>query len=96
LPHPDFNNTNAEASIRRAQTVGAESIPEAATHLDAAQKDAARAKSVAQRGYKREAAVLFMRAEADADLATALVEQQHVRAESAVFFDKLRAPRRNP
>lgn len=61
-----------EAAIRVAQETGASNTPEAALHLHYAQRERVEAQSLINAGESKRAALALQRAEADANLATAL------------------------
>jgi Domain of unknown function (DUF4398) len=64
--------TDAEASIRAAQEVGGNSVPQAELHLKLAQEQVATARKLSADGENERAAQVLLRAKADAELALAL------------------------
>ena len=68
-------SVNALASIHAAETVRAEDQPQAALHLALAREQVAAAETAVENGDENKAKRLLMRAQADADLATALAQE---------------------
>ena len=66
---------SSEAAIRVASEVGAASTPQAALRLKLAREELADAKRLIAEDDNEAAALLLLRAEADADLAAALARQ---------------------
>jgi hypothetical protein len=74
---PTDNMESSAASIRGAQTAGANNVPSAALYLQLANEQSAKAKVLIASGgtdNMRTASKLLMRASADADLAIALAD----------------------
>jgi hypothetical protein len=74
---PTEKLTAAEASIRAAQEVGGQSVPQAELHLKLAEEQVAQARKLSEDGDNERAAALLLRAKADADLALALAKDAH-------------------
>jgi hypothetical protein len=86
---PTERMESSAASIRGAEEAGAEDVPRAALHLQLANEQSAKAKTLIAAGGKdnmRAAANLLMRASADGELAIALADDDKDRlaAEHAV------------
>jgi hypothetical protein len=91
---PNQKLTNAQATIRGAQEVGAEQNPKAALHLKLARDQVASAQRQMANDDNEEAALILNQAQADADLALALAREARERqqAEQAkARIDELRA-----
>src|SRR4051812_7701277 len=66
-PPPTERVASAEAAIRGAQEVGASNVPAASLSLKLAQEEVQKAKQLMQDGDNKRAALILMRAQADAD-----------------------------
>ena len=71
-PVPAARIGSAEAAVREARGTGAERAPEAAVHLRLAEDQIDRARRAIEEGELEHAEWLLVRAEADAELASAL------------------------
>jgi len=69
---PTEKLTAAEASMRAAQEVGANSVPQAELHLKLAEEQVQLARKLSADGDNERAGAVLLRAKADADLALAL------------------------
>ena len=78
-----------EASIRGAEEVGAEGVPEARLHLEMAKDQTAAAKKMAAAGDER-ALLVLARAQADAELALAIARESSVHADAVAAADDLK------
>jgi hypothetical protein len=78
------------ASIRGAEELGAEGVPEAKLHLQLAKDEADAAKSLARNRDPR-ALLVMGRAEADADLALGLAREAAVRRDALKAAEDLKA-----
>ena len=87
---------SAEAGIRGAREVGADSVPEAALHLKMARDQVAQAKALSNSGDADRAAMMLSRAEVDAELALALTRETGARAEADAVLAQVQAMRRGP
>ncbi len=76
---PTQKLTNAKASIRGAEEVGAQQNPKAALHLKLARDQVARAERLIDDGDNEEAELTLNQAQADADLALALTREEKER-----------------
>ena len=80
----------SEASIRGAEEVGAQDVPEARLHLQMAKDENAAAKQMAAKGDKR-AVLMLARADSDSELALGLARQATVHADVVKAAEELRA-----
>jgi len=71
---PTEKLTAAEASMRAAQEVGANSVPQAELHLKLAEEQVQLARKLSADGENERAGAVLLRAKADADLALALAK----------------------
>jgi hypothetical protein len=82
----------SESSIRGAEEVGANSVPEARLHLQLAKDQTVTAKQMAANGEER-ALLVLARAESDAELALGLAREVAVHGEAARATEDLKAVR---
>jgi hypothetical protein len=80
-----------KASVRAAEAVGAENHPQAALHLKMARDGIEEAERLIGNEENRQAEMALDRAEADAQLALALTEEQKVKAEAESARRKVEA-----
>lgn len=80
----------SEASIRGAEEVGAQNVPEAKLHLQMAKDENAMAKQMAAKGDKR-AELMLARADSDSELANGLARQATVHADVLRAAEELKA-----
>jgi hypothetical protein len=73
----------ASAALGTAEEAGAPTAPTAEQSLSAARQEFAHAQALIDAGDNRAAYRLLVRAKADADLATALARQEHLRNQAA-------------
>lgn len=92
-PLPADRLASAEAGIRGAREVGAESVPEAALHLKMARDQVAQAKTLSSEGDADRAAMVLARAEVDAELALAMTRETAARAEAGAVLAQVQALR---
>jgi hypothetical protein len=71
-PRPEARMASSEGAIRGAQEAGAQTLPQATLQLKLAEEERAQGLALVHDGRNHRAAYMFARAEADADLATAL------------------------
>jgi multidrug efflux pump subunit AcrA (membrane-fusion protein) len=71
---PTERLTAAEASMRAAQEVGANAVPQAELHLKLAEEQVQLARKLSADGDNERAGAVLLRAKADADLALALAK----------------------
>lgn len=80
---PTYQLSQAQASIRAAEEVGAEGTPQAALHLKMAKDSERSAQSmISGEDQYEEANLALKRAQADAELAIALTKEAKARAEA--------------
>jgi len=87
--HP-LRSEPSTSAIRAAEAVGASEVPRASLHLQLAREELARAKVLADKGHKEEAASQLLRAEADAELAVVLSREQSEKAEANEAMERVR------
>jgi hypothetical protein len=87
---PALRTESSSSAIRAAEEVGADEIPRASLHLEAAREELARAKDLAEAGKQDEATSLLMRAEVDAELAILLSREQSEKADAALAMERVR------
>jgi hypothetical protein len=88
---PTEKLTAAEASVRAAQEVGANSVPQAELHLKLAQEQVQLARKLSADGDNERAAQVLLRAKADADLALALARDAQAEKSVESADSKLRS-----
>lgn len=88
--NPPLRTESSTSAIRAAEAVGAKAVPRAALHLQLAKEELDRAKVLAEKGDKDEAASLLMRAEVDAELAILLSNEQNEKLEAAQAMERVR------
>src|SRR5206468_12900603 len=76
FPKPDARVSSSEGAIRGAQEAGAQGVPQANLHLKLAQEERDKALALMKDGENEKAEYLFMRAEADAELANSLAREE--------------------
>ncbi|KFA87053.1 DUF4398 domain-containing protein [Archangium violaceum] len=79
---PTEQLVDSAVSIRQAEAAGAETVPDAAQHLQWAREQASEARRLLERNERDKAALYLKRAEADAELALALAREAPARAEA--------------
>ena len=87
---PTDRMARTEGSIRGASEVGAGGVPRASLHLRLAQEQFQSAKTFMRSGDNQEAALMFLRAQADAELALQLTRQAQAEASSQQAESELR------
>lgn len=89
---PAFNRSSeaSTSAIRAAEEVGANKLPSAALYLQLAKEELERARVLAAKGDKEQAASMLMRAEADAELAITLSHEASEKIESAKAIERVR------
>ena len=81
-PVPDAQRTETLAAIRAAEEVGAPTVPQAALHLKMARDQIASAEALIRDDENEQAALVLLRAQADAELALEL-SREHQMIEEA-------------
>jgi hypothetical protein len=74
-PAPTEQLASAEASVRAAHELGADSVPRAQLHLKLAQEQVTQARKLSEDGEQERANLVLTRARADAELALALTRE---------------------
>jgi len=90
---PTAELTDAKSAVRAARAVGVEDAPQARLHLEKANNQIDRAKSLVDEGNEEDARRMLARAEYDAELALALAEENRTRKklrEAQKAIDELR------
>ena len=88
--HPALRTESSTSAIRAAEEVGASGVPRASLHLQLAKEELDRAKSMAEKGDRDEAASQLLRAEADAELAVVLSREQAEKTEATQAMERVR------
>jgi hypothetical protein len=78
-------------AIRSAEEVGAKKVPQAALHLQLAREQSDHAKDLIASGEKVAAASLLLRAQADAELAVALVRADEDRTAAVAAVERVKS-----
>ena len=86
---PQQSLASSAASIRGAEELGAENVPEAKLHLQLARDQTEAARKLAANGNER-APLVLARAQADADLALTLAREATVRKAAAKASEDLK------
>jgi hypothetical protein len=89
-PEPSERMEGAAGAIRSAEEVGARSVPRASLHLQLAREQSDHAKELITNGEKEAAASLLLRAQADAELAVALVRETEDRSAAQQAIDRVK------
>ena len=79
---PTEELVDSQVSIRQAEEAGAETVPDAAQHLQWAKEQTGEARRLLEHNEREKAALFLKRAEADAELALALAREAPARAEA--------------
>ena len=87
FPPPTDTMANAIASVRGAEEVGADDVPQAALALQLAREEITKARALMADGENEPAYYQALRATSDADLALALVREEDAR-KAAVMAEK--------
>ena len=82
---------SSQGSIRAAEEMGANDVPQASLYLQFAREQAEEAQELYKRGDDERATQLLMRAEADAKLSLAITRAEPLKAEAADAEKKLQA-----
>jgi hypothetical protein len=77
-------------AIRAAEEVGAPRVPDAALHLQLAREQSDHAKALIADGQTESATYLLMRAQADAELALAVVRESEGRAAAQAAVERVK------
>lgn len=88
--------TEASTSgIRAAEEVGAAKVPRASLHLQLAREELAQAKILSEKGDKKKAESMLLRAEADAELAVVLSREDAEKTEANEAVARVRQLRQD-
>ena len=90
-PAPTERMEGTAGAIRSAEEVGAKRVPQAALHLQLAKEQSDHAKELIASGDKAGAASLLLRAQADAELAVALVRANEDRSAATAAVDRVKS-----
>jgi len=82
---------STSASIRAAQEVGAQSVPEASYYLQLSLEESEQGRNLIAKGDKERAASILTRAQADAELALALAREDQMRHDAQMAIDNAQA-----
>ena len=93
VPIPSDQKAASEAAYRGAQECGAGATPQAKLAMQLSQDEIAQGNLLIQEGRNGEAAALFNRARADAELAIGLAHQTQAERESREALEKVDALR---
>ena len=88
---PNDRMASAEAALRAAQELNAQSSPQAALHLKLAQEEIADAKRLMASGDNERADYVLIRAKADAELALAQAKEAQARAEAHRTLEQVKS-----
>jgi len=89
-PQFDKSSEASTSAIRAAEEAGAANIPKASLYLQLSKEELERAKGLAAKGKKDEAASQLTRAEADAELALTLSHEQAEKTEAEKAVERVR------
>lgn len=92
-PPPVERIEASSAAIRAASEVGATHVPQAALHLQLAKEEADQAKVMVDKGERKTAEGLLLRAEADAELAVALARENTAKSQAQQARERIRGLR---
>ena len=90
---PNQRMESTSGAIRAAEEVGAPKVPQAALYLQLAKEQSDHAKQLIADGKQEEASSLLNRAQADAELAVALVREDNDRAAANEALERVKALR---
>jgi hypothetical protein len=90
-PAPAARMTDAEATARSADEVGAATDPQAQIYLRNAREEIVKARQAMDDGDNKRADFILVRAKADADLALAKAREMHAQAAAQQAQDQLTA-----
>jgi hypothetical protein len=87
---PAQHVTGAQAAIAAARVDGADADSQAATHLKLAEEEYASARRLTHQGDAKQADFMFLRAEADAELAQSLAKRAAAMEETRQTVEQMR------
>jgi hypothetical protein len=88
-PEPRNQLTASEAAVRAAEVAGAQNSPQSALHLKRAREQVDSGRGLIQEGENERAEWVLRRAQADADLALSLAEEETQRKKAAEVKEDL-------
>lgn len=88
-PEPRNQLTASEAAVRAAEVAGAQNSPQSALHLKRAREQVETAKGLIREGENERAEWVLRRAQADADLALSLANEETQRKKAAEVKEEL-------
>jgi hypothetical protein len=86
---PQERLTSVQASIKAAEAGGAPSVPKAALHLKQAKDQLEQAKTLIEDDENERADFVLQRAEADADLALAMAQEESAKKEAQEVIEQV-------
>jgi hypothetical protein len=86
-----LHTETSTSAIAAAEAVGAQDVPKAALHLQYAKEEEDAAKKLNDEHKEEQATSLLLRAQADAELALALSNQESERAEAKAALERLQS-----
>ena len=87
---PALRTDSSSSAIRAAEEVGASEVPRAALHLQLAKEELGRAQGLSEKGEKDQASSMLLRAEADAELAILLSQEQDEKSDAMQAMERVR------
>lgn len=94
FPKPEAHVASSEGSLRGAQEAGAQNVPEASLHFKLAQEERDKAIALMKDGENERAEYMFMRSEADAELANAIARKAAAKQQAQGANDQLEAAKK--
>ncbi len=88
-PEPRNQLTESESAVRAAEVAGAQNSPQSALHLKRAREQIESGKGLMQEGDNERAEWVLRRAQADADLALSLANEESQRKKAAEAKEEL-------
>lgn len=88
-PEPRNQLTASEAAVRAAEVAGAQNSPQSALHLKRAREQVQSGRSLIREGENERAEWVLRRAQADADLALSLANEEAQRKKAAEVKEEL-------
>ncbi len=87
---PAQHVTGAQTSIAAARAGGAAADPQANLHLKLAEEQFSSARNLMQKGDNKQADLVLLRSQADAQLAQSLAQKQQATAETQRTYEQIR------
>lgn len=95
-PQPTERLASAQAAVRAAKEVGANSVPQAQLHTQLAEEQVAHANKLIEEGENERAEMILRRATADAELAVALAREAESQRQAQAAESELGPQAGNP